>query len=127
MNKAFLRTNGTPLPATVARNPLSLTFMERKVASHLQIHGPGLLQGRRSLALGVFFVLVWPSFNVLFTSLSLPPFGEIDDGMMSRVALRIYATFTLAYALILLLQRLFPAALAEEKFWPQLALHVGAI
>ena len=127
MNAAFLRTNGTPLPATVARNPLSSTFMERKVSSHLQIHGPGLLQGRRSLALGAFFVLVWPTFNVLFTSLSLPHFGDIDDGMMSRVALRIYATFTLAYALILLLQRLFPAALAEEKFWPQLALHVGAI
>ena len=127
MSGAFLRINGTPPHATGACNPLSLTFMERKVASHLQSQGSGLLQGRRSLALGAFFVLVWPTFNVLVASLSLPSLGHVDNGMTSSVALRIYATFALAYALILLLQRLFPAALAEEKFWPQLALHVGAI
>jgi LytS/YehU family sensor histidine kinase len=38
-----------------------------------------------------------------------------------------YATFGLAYVLIQILQRLFPLALAEEKFWPQLLLHIAAI
>ncbi len=127
MNGAFSRINGTTPDTTGAYEPLSLSFMERKIASNLQSHDPSLIPDRRSLALGAFFVLVWPTFNVLFTSLSLPYLGYIEDGMMSSVALRIYATFTLAYALILLLQRLFPRALPEEKFWPQLALHVGAI
>lgn len=77
--------------------------------------------------LGGFFVLVWPAFNLLFIYLVLLELGYLDMTVMGGIALRMYTAFGLAYVLILLLQRLFPLALAEEKFWPQLALHIGAI
>ncbi len=86
-----------------------------------------MLQGRRDIILGLFFVLVWPTFNLLFVSLVLLELGYLDDGALGGVALRIYPVFFLAYGVVLLLQRLFPVSLSEEKFWPQLALHIVAI
>jgi hypothetical protein len=73
------------------------------------------------------FVLALPGFNLLFVALVLFQMGVLEVNVLGSIALRMYMTFGLAYILILLLQRLFPSKLSEERFWPQLALHMTAI
>ena len=102
-------------------------MMQRKAAAIFENHGPGQLPGRWSLIFGGVFVLAWPTFNLLFVTLVLFQLGALDTEVLGGIALRMYATFGLAYVLIQILQRVFPLALAEEKFWPQLLLHVAAI
>ena len=102
-------------------------MMQRQAAALFENHGPGQLAGRWPLIFGGVFVLAWPAFNLLFVTLVLFQLGALDKEVPGGIALRIYATFGLAYVLIQILQRVFPLALAEEKFWPQLLLHVAAI
>ena len=101
--------------------------MQRQPAAILETHGPGQLAGRWPLIFGGVFVLAWPTFNLVFVALVLFQLGALDMEVLGGIALRMYATFGLAYVLIQLLQRLFPLALEEEKFWPQLLLHIAAI
>lgn len=102
-------------------------MMQRQPAASLETHGPDQLAGRWPLIFGGVFVLAWPTFNLVFVTLVLFQLGALDMEVLGGIALRMYATFGLAYVLIQLLQRLFPLALAEEKFWPQLLLHIAAI
>lgn len=76
---------------------------------------------------GAFFVLVLPAFNLLYLALILWELGYLEPPVLGAIALRMYTAFALAYALILSLEHLFPTVLAEERFWPQLALHIGAV
>lgn len=101
--------------------------MQRQAAAILKNPSPGLLSGRWPIVFGGVFVLAWPTFNLLFVALVLFQLGVLEINVLSSIALRMYATFGLAYVLILLLQRLFPLALSEEKFWSQLTLHIAAI
>ena len=101
--------------------------MQRQPAAIFETHGPGQLAGRWPLIFGGVFVLVWPTFNLLFVTLVLFQLGALDMEVLGRIALRMYAIFGLAYMLIQILQRVFPLALAEDRFWPQLLLHVAAI
>lgn len=73
------------------------------------------------------FVLALPTFNLLFVTLVLFQLGILEAQVLGSIALRMYMTFGLAYILILLLQWQFPSGLAEEKFWPQLTLHIATI
>jgi len=73
------------------------------------------------------FVLALPTFNLLFVTLVLFQLGILEAHVLGSIALRMYMTFGLAYILILLLQRQFPSSLSEEKFWPQLTLHIAAV
>ncbi len=78
---------------------------------------------RRAWFLAGFFLVVWPTFNVLFTSLVALELGNFDGGLLRAMSVRFYSCFAIAYLLIQLLQHGFPGHFPEEKFWPQLALH----
>ena len=99
--------------------------MEREAVQRLPQVDASILASRRALLQGIFFVLVWPAFNLLFLSLVLLELGYFDRGLFSTAALQLFAVFTIAYGLILLLQRSFDQFFPEERFWPQLALHLA--
>jgi two-component system LytT family sensor kinase len=101
--------------------------MPHDLATNIQTSGRDLAEHRVALIKAVFFVLVWPTFNLLFVSLVMFQLGHLEFRVIGMIAIRLYTAFGLAYLLILLLQNLFPVALAEDKFWPQLALHIGAL
>ena len=85
-------------------------------------------QGRpHSWLLGVVFLLVWPAFIVLCVALILSRVGLYDETLLGIIVVRIYSVFLMAYVLIQVLQRLFPATFPEDKFWRQLVLHMGAL
>jgi hypothetical protein len=104
-----------------------IIMMQRQTPAIFDNHGPGQLTGRWPLIFSGVFVLAWPTFNLLFVTLVLLQLGALELDVLGGIALRIYAIFGLAYILIQILQRVFPLALAEDKFWPQLLLHVAAI
>ncbi|MEM6302464.1 MAG: histidine kinase [Pseudomonadota bacterium] len=99
---------------------------------NLEVSKPGLTASslrrplRSTLYQGVFFVLLWPTLNLLVVSAILNQFGFLDSGVLKQVAQRLFIGFPSAYALILLVQHLLPVAFSEERFWPQWALHVFA-
>lgn len=104
-----------------------LVAMEHPIAKYKISLIPGLSISNRDLVLGGIFVFVWPTFLLLFVSIVQLQLGIFAVEVISHAALRIYPVFALAYAIILLLQRLFPDALSEGKFWRQLVLHFAAL
>jgi hypothetical protein len=101
--------------------------MQRQTAAIFENPGLGLFPGRWPVVFAGVFVLVLPTFNLLFVALVLFQLGVLEVNVLGSIALRMYMTFGLAYIVIRILQRLFPFKLSEEKFWPQLALHFAAI
>ncbi|MEO0437534.1 MAG: histidine kinase [Pseudomonadota bacterium] len=79
----------------------------------------------RGWSLAVFFVVLWPTFNLLVVAAILNQFGFYTTELIQAVALRLYFGFSLAYCGISLLQRLLPMFRAVERFWPQWLLHIG--
>lgn len=81
----------------------------------------------RSLALAGFFIVLWPSFNVLFVAVVQQQIGMLNTDALGGMALRLYGAFTIAFGIVLLAQRLWPVRFAADRFWPQLLLHLAAI
>jgi signal transduction histidine kinase len=79
--------------------------------------------GQHSTYLAAFFVLVWPSFNLLFLTFVLIELGIFELTILGTAAAKMYALFTLSYVIITGLLWAFPVGLAEERFWRQLLLH----
>jgi sensor histidine kinase YesM len=75
--------------------------------------------------LGVFFVLLWPVFNLLFVATIFTRFGVMDQAPMFAIAVRFFSSFAAVFVIVALLEARFPRALAEERFFPQLFVHVG--
>ncbi|MEM1144101.1 MAG: histidine kinase [Pseudomonadota bacterium] len=82
---------------------------------------------RRAVYLGVFFVLVWPTFNLLIMTSVLIQLDVFEVHRLQIAAFRLFSGFALAYALVLFLQAMFPSALAEDRFWPQWLLHLVVV
>lgn len=101
--------------------------MEVKASQALPYVGQPQQPSRRALYLGAFFLLVWPAFNLLIISNVFLQFGIFDAALLSAMALRFFGLFAFAYSLIHIAQRLFPVALAEDRFWPQWLLHLVTI
>ena len=105
----------------------NLTTMGQQSNSTLSRFSAGLPTGRRALLQGGFFILVWPMFNVMFIAAVLHELGHLDVPRVGSLIAGFVATFTLAYALVLLGTISFPRALSEDRFWAQYALHIVAI
>lgn len=88
---------------------------------------PGIRIDRRTLLQAGFFLLVWPTFNVLFISSVLLHLDHLDVKLLAPISFALFASFALAYALVLTATRLLPSVFAEERFWSQLVLHIAAI
>ena len=101
--------------------------MKPETARPLSDVETGITPGKRHLIQGGVFLLVWPTFNVLFISFVLLELDYLNGAVLRDIAFQLYTFFALAFVLILVIQLLLPAILLEEKFWPQLALHIGAI
>lgn len=101
--------------------------METNADADLPGFAAPLQPQRRALYQAIFFLLVWPSFNLLIISTLLSQAGYFESAVLGKVALRMFSGFAAVYGIILLLQHLFPTALSEERFWPQWALHLVAM
>ena len=83
---------------------------------------PGWTRQRLQL---VVFLLVLPLANVLFTGTVLYDLGLLDARKLVFVAARLWLIFGLAYAILRLLERHFPALLRDSAFWRSLLIHIG--
>jgi hypothetical protein len=101
--------------------------MKSEATMDLSTVETGIPLWKRHFIQGGFFLVVWPTFNVLFISSVLLELDYLNGALLRDIAFQLYTFFALAFVLILVTQRLLPAILLEEKFWPQLGLHIGAI
>jgi hypothetical protein len=78
------------------------------------------------VAQALFFVLVWPSFNLaLIASIQLQ-LGAFDSSALIATSAKLYATFTAAFVLIETTRTLLPNLAPESSFARQLALHMAS-
>jgi len=81
----------------------------------------------RKMYLGIFFVVVWPLFNLVLVSYIFVQYQVFADAPLFAIALRFFFVFVVVFTVVSLLEMKFPLALAAEKFWPQLLAHLGVL
>ena len=74
--------------------------------------------------LAIFYTVLWPGFILLFIFTALFELGVHEQVPFRSIAWRIYLGFTVSYLIVQVAQRALPTLLREDRFWPQLALHL---
>lgn len=77
-----------------------------------------------SLNMTLFFVLLWPTLNLLFVTAVMNEQGVASYAVMGSAALRLYLLFGLVYVVILLVKRAAPRIFASGRFLPEWLLHL---
>ena len=82
---------------------------------------------RQKLYLAIFYTVLWPGIILLFIFTALYELDIHEQVPFLSIAWRIYMGFAFSYLIIQISQRALPLLFRDDRFWPQLVLHLLSV